>query len=83
MRTILPKSPRKEHWEALKYLQQDELLTPQEFLTRWQLTYKELASLTGCTIDQVKKWFYCKRSPYEIQRRLFKIDSLWKRLSEY
>lgn len=80
---ILPKSPRKEHWEALKCLQQDELLTPQEFLTHWQLTYKELALVTDCTLDQVKKWFYLGHSPYEIQRRLFKIDSLWKQLSQY
>jgi DNA-binding transcriptional regulator YiaG len=83
MKNMLPKSPRKEHWEALNSLQKDTLLTPQEFLSHWQLTYKEVALITGCSLDQVKKWLTSRtKPPVEAMRRLSLVHDLWTKIGQ-
>jgi DNA-binding transcriptional regulator YiaG len=84
MLKILPKSPRKEHWEALKYLPEDELMSPHEFLDRWDVSYRELAAITHQSIDSVKNWFSRGIAPrYEAKRRLAIVHRAWIQMDQF
>lgn len=81
MLKILPKIPREKHWEALKELPEEELMTPEEFLRYWNITQAEFALITHQTIDQVKKVWSGRTPPsYEVKRRLARVNKLWNRL---
>jgi DNA-binding transcriptional regulator YiaG len=83
MKTILPKSPTKQHWEMLQNLPKDRLMTPEQFLTYWSIGQKEMALITGASLQQVKNW-WCGRTkpPVEAMRRLSVVHSLWTKISQ-
>lgn len=82
MLKILPKSPRKEHWAALKF-PEERLMTPQEFLSYWAIDQKQMAMLTGASLQQVKNW-WCGRTkpPIEAMRRLSIVHDLWIKINQ-
>ncbi len=40
-----------------KYAQGSLEMSPGEFLAKWELTYKEIASICKISVSAVKKWF--------------------------
>ncbi len=84
MKPILaPKFPREKHWDALKSLPQDRFMSLEEFLSFWAVDLKQVALITGCTLEQVKNWS-CKRTkvPAEAMRRLLIVHELWIKVSQ-
>lgn len=83
MLKIVPKFPRQQHWEALKTLPEDRLMTPEQFLAFWAVDQKQMALITGASIHQVKNW-WCGRTspPVEAMRRLSIVHDLWIKINQ-
>ena len=78
MLKIVPKYPKKEQWESLKNLPEDDLMSPEQFLSYWNVSYRELAIITNQSIDTVKNWFSRGIAPrYEAKRRLAIVHKIW------
>lgn len=48
--------PSREHWKNLEAFK-SQLITPQEFEKRWDVSRQELAQICDCSIRTVKNWF--------------------------
>ncbi|GAB4534339.1 MAG: hypothetical protein Tsb0014_20440 [Pleurocapsa sp.] len=55
-----------------------------EFYEKWNVTQKQIASICGCSLSTVERWFGSKRQIPEpiYTRRLAEMDLLWEMWSE-
>lgn len=77
--------PTQQMWEVAENLNQDierELITLEEFTTRWYCTYQELASLTNATVSAVKTWHSSRqlKPDFEALYRLTRVHAEWMKI---
>lgn len=72
------------------------LLTPEEFVTRWTLNYRQISQICCCSLSTVEHWFSegtARRPPAESYQKLLaiadlllthsvEIDYVWRLLQE-
>jgi len=59
-----PRYPGRRHWSAVKQVQiKLPQMTPEEFVTHWNVTYSEMALICFCSEITVKRWFAGSRQP--------------------
>lgn len=75
--------PRNKHWQTLEQLDKTMLMTPQEFLTHWDVRRVDLAAICDCSATTVFRWFSegeSYKEPTLLQKkRLGFVHKLWSR----
>jgi hypothetical protein len=72
------------HWQMLRKLQSN-LMSPQDFYAKWDVTHKQIASICFCCDNTVDNWFVRtskRREPSLIHKLLLGIaNKLWTDIS--
>ena len=77
-----PRYPGRRHWSAVDQLKVDlPQMTPEEFVSYWDVTYSELAVICFCSEITVKRWFAGSRYPTIFHKFwLASTHEIWSRL---
>lgn len=78
---VARKCPSPRHWEELSKFSQS--MTPDEFLSHWDISLKEMAEIIGVSVSTVRHWF-CRDSRSHPQShhmlKLALVHRRWSRL---
>jgi hypothetical protein len=73
--------PHPFHWQQLVQADERLILSPSQFLERWEITKVQMARMCFCSPSTVSRWLSssaCHQDPGDEYRfRLGYIDSLW------
>lgn len=77
-----PRYPGRRHWFAVEQSQvKIPQMTPEEFLTYWDVTYGQMAMICLCSERTVKRWFVGSRNPSVFHKFwLAQTHQIWSRL---